>query len=349
MKKNEEDHMTATLTAPLRVTWDITTRCNLSCRHCYNSSTIKAQTLPPRTLHMLAGKLANSGVFLVTLSGGEPLIEPEIWNITKILKDKKKNVSLVTNGTLVTERIARKIKNAHINSVQVSIDGLRETHDYLRGVKGCFDLSMRAVKTLLKEDVSVMVSTTVSQKNVEEIPLLLEKVLDMGVQGFRAIRLIVMGRGTGLEQEALTKEQAKTLTLYMLEKRKELKDRIQIIPDECMSFLGEKIHEYGLSWSGCPAGRTECAVDSAGKVYPCIFLSYEQFVMGSLLNSEFDDIWHSQPFEEFRKIERKCNCPIFDFCKGGCPAAAYGRYKDIKRKDPYCWRDEYEDLSISTQ
>jgi radical SAM protein with 4Fe4S-binding SPASM domain len=250
---------------------------------------------------------------------------------------------------LITERVAKKIKNFNINSVQISIDGLKETHDYLRGVKGCFDLSVHAVESLLKANVPVTVNTTVSQRNIEEIPSLLEILVHMGVHRFRATRLVAMGRGKTFEREVLTKEQTRSLTLFMLEKRKELKDIIQIEPDECMSFLGEKIHEYGLSWFGCPAGRTECAVDSAGLVYPCVFLTYEAFAMGSLVHSDVDEIWHSHPFQEFRKIERMCECSIFDFCKGGCPAAAYGRYKDIKRKDPYCWRNEHEDLSVSTQ
>jgi radical SAM protein with 4Fe4S-binding SPASM domain len=340
--------MTSLLSAPLRVTWDLTTRCNLSCRHCYNASHYKANTIPPHILHMVADKLASSGIFFITLSGGEPLMEPEIWNIITIFKEKKKNVTLVTNGTLITEKIARKIKGAGIDSVQISIDGLRETHDYLRRAKGCFDKSLHALEFLLNEKVFVTVNMTVSQRNVEEVPLLLNHLLTMGVHRFRATRLVTMGRSETSDIKTLTKEQTKSLTEYLLEKRLEYKDKIQIVPDECMSFLGEKIHDYGLTWSGCPAGITECAVDSAGIVYPCVFLSYEEFGMGSLLDSDFDEIWRSEPFQKFRKIERMCRCPIFDFCKGGCPAAAYGRYKDIKRKDPYCWRDEHE-LPVSTQ
>lgn len=331
-----------TLSSPLRVTWDLTTKCNLFCRHCYNTSRLRGERSPPNSLHTIAEKLADTGIFLVTLSGGEPLMEPEIWTLIQMFNDKKKPVELATNGTLITEKVARKIKKFNINSVQISIDGLRETHDYQRGVKGCFDKSMKGAEYVLKEDIPVIVSTVVWQENVEEVQPLLEVLLQIGVQGFRATRLISMGRGKTSKLEPLTKNQIKSLTLHMLEQREKLQGQIQILLDECISFLGEEIHEYGLSWSGCPAGRTECAVDFKGNVYPCVFLTYDEFCIGNLLESSFDEIWHSENFEKFRKIERVCNCEIADFCKGGCPAAAYGMYGDITRKDPYCWRNNHE-------
>lgn len=331
-----------TLSAPFRVTWDLTMKCNLMCRHCYNSSEPQVEELSPSQVHTIADKLADSKIFFVSLSGGEPLMEPEIWNIIKKFKSRGKLVQLISNGTLVTERIAKKIKEHDVNSVQISIDGLKETHEYQRGVEGCFDKTVRGVEYLLRENVPVVVNTLVFQRNRYEIPELLDKLIQLGVGEFRTSRLILMGRGEDLEKEVLTPEQTKSFILYILEQRETLKDKIQIFPDECMSFVGEKIQDYGLSWYGCPAGRTECAVDNKGNVYPCVFLMCDEFCMGNLLESAFDDVWNSQQFDEFRTIERVCECEIADFCKGGCPAAAYGKYNDITRKDPYCWRDTHE-------
>ncbi|KYK28466.1 MAG: hypothetical protein AYK19_20935 [Theionarchaea archaeon DG-70-1] len=331
-----------TLSAPFRVTWDLTMKCNLLCRHCYNSSQPQVEELSPSQLHTIAEKLSNSSIFFVSLSGGEPLMEPEIWNIVKKFKSKGKLVQLISNGTLITERTAKKIKDYGVNSVQISIDGLKESHEYQRGVEGCFDKTIQGVKNLLKENIPVVVNTLISQRNRHEIPQLLRDLIQLGVKEFRTSRLILMGRGEDLEREVLTPEQTKSFILYILEQRETLKDKIQILPDECMSFVGEKIHDYGLSWFGCPAGRTECAVDFEGNVYPCVFLMYDEFCMGNLLESAFDEVWNSQKFDDFRKIERECICDIADFCKGGCPAAAYGRYGDITKKDPYCWRDKHE-------
>ncbi len=329
-----------TLSAPFRVTWDLTRECNLSCRHCYNASSVNAEE--PPSVRVIAEKLSIAPIFMVTLSGGEPLMEPEIWSIIQQFRKRGKSVQLISNGTLITERIARKIKDSNVNSVQISLDGLKETHNFQRGVDGCFEKSMSAIKHLVKEGIPVTVNTIVSQRNIEEIPLLIEVLLNLGVNEFRVSRMVLMGRGGDLEEEMLSKEQTRSLTLYVLEKRKALEGRILLVPDECMSFLGEKIHEYGLSWYGCPAGRTECAVDCAGNVYPCVFLTYEAFKMGNLTESDFDTIWHSSQFEDFREIERKCSCEIADFCKGGCPAAAYGKYGDMRQKDPYCWRNAHE-------
>ncbi len=329
-----------TLSAPFRVIWDVTTQCNLKCRHCYNESG-QRKGLSPLQLHTIAEKLSRSGIFFITLSGGEPLMEPEIWNIIKQFKSKKKKLQLISNGTLITQRVAKKLKNYNIDSIQVSIDGLEKTHDYQRQMEGCFKKSINAIQNLVDEGIPVVVNTLVSQRNIEEIPGLINFLVQLGVTEFRTSRLILMGRGTDLEQEVLSPEQAKKLTLYILEQRKNRKD-ITISPDECMCFLGEKIHEYNLSWQGCPAGRTEGAVDAQGNVYPCIFMTHDEFNMGNLIEESFDDIWCSEKFNVIRNRQSNCKCDIVDFCKGGCLAAAYGRYKDITRKDPYCWRNNHE-------
>lgn len=269
-------------------------------------------------------------------------MEPEIWNIIPMFKQEKKYVQLISNGTLITERVAQRIKETGCDSVQISIDGLEENHDYQRQMKGCFAKSVEGISYLVENGVPVSVNTLVSQQNLSEIPLLLEKAVEWGVTQFRASRLILMGRGDALESEALTPAQTKSLIEVLLEQRRLHENVLDIVPDECMSFLGRRIEEYNLSWYGCPAGRTECGVDSSGKVYPCIFLAHDEFLMGDLLSDEFDEIWHSESAEHFREMKRVCTCEIADFCKGGCPAAAYARYQDATRKDPYCWRNENE-------
>lgn len=328
-----------TLSAPLRVTWDLTSRCNLCCRHCYNASSSQTQGPSPSALRTIAEKLSRTGIFFVSLSGGEPLMEPEIWNIIQEFKSRGKSIQLISNGTLITENVAQKIKDAKVDTVQISLDGLRETHEYQRGVKTCFEKSVEAITYLREKGVRVMVNTIVSQRNIGEIPELLAMVAQLGVNEFRVSRMILMGRGSLLEEEVLSKEQTRTLILYVLGERMRLKEKTVITPDECMSFLGEKIGEYGLTWQGCPAGRTECAVDALGYVYPCVFLCYEEFRMGNLLESDFDEVWHNEKFEDFRKVESACECEIKAFCRGGCPAASYGRYRNLRMKDPYCWRD----------
>lgn len=327
-----------TLVAPFRVTWDMTARCNLHCRHCYNSSSVQAPS--PEHLLRIAEELADSKIFFISLSGGEPLMEPALWDIINAFKENKKIIQLISNGTLITPSIARKIKMHGVDYVQISLDGLKETHEYQRGVPGCFEKTINAITYLREEGVSVTVNTLVTQKNKDEITDIIQLLIDLGVREYRTTRLIVMGRGEDLQPEVLTPQQTHDLITKILKLRTRYLGLMDIIPDECMCFLGEEIKQFGLEWYGCPAGRTECAVDAAGNVYPCVFLPYATFCMGNVITSSFDDIWCSEKFEAFRQIERSCDCPITDFCKGGCIAAAYARYGDIYRKDPYCWRDE---------
>lgn len=328
------------LSAPFRVIWDVTTQCNLKCRHCYNKSGQK-KGLSSSQLHTISEKLSQTKIFFITLSGGEPLMEPEIWNIIQQFKNNQKKVQIISNGTLINRRIAKKLKDYHVDSVQISLDGMEKTHDYQRKMKGCFKKSINAIQHLVAEKIPVVVNTLVTQRNIEEIPGLLDLCVQLKVTEFRTSRLILMGRGTDLESEALSPQQIKEFMLYILDQRKK-RTPITISPDECMCFFGKKIHEYNLEWHGCPAGRTEGAVDAYGNVYPCIFMSYDKFNMGNLLEESFEDIWFSRKFDIIRNRQSVCSCDIADFCKGGCPAAAYGRYKDITRKDPYCWRNNHE-------
>jgi radical SAM protein with 4Fe4S-binding SPASM domain len=317
----------------------VTTRCNLACRHCYNSS---SSTDPsPDHLHHIAEELAGSQIFFASLSGGEPLMEPAIWEIISIFKEKKKFIQLISNGTLITRSIAKKIKDYGVDSVQISLDGLKDTHEFQRGVRGCFSSTCQSIQHLLSEEVPVTVNTLVTQHNRGEIHDIVQLLMKMGVREYRTTRLILMGRGEALHREVLTPQQTRNLIQNVLQLRTRYAHTIAIIPDECMSFVGEDITEYGLTWYGCPAGRTECAVDDRGDVYPCVFLTHDDFYMGTLENTSFDEIWHGDSFARFREIERTCNCSISEFCKGGCMAAAYARYGDIYRKDPYCWRNEH--------
>jgi radical SAM protein with 4Fe4S-binding SPASM domain len=266
-------------------------------------------------------------------------MEPAIWEVISIFKEKKKLIQLISNGTLITQSIAKKIKDYGVDSVQISLDGLKSTHEFQRGVKGCFDRTIQAIHYLLSEKIPVTVNTLVTQHNRGEIEDIVQLLMEMGVREYRTTRLILMGRGEALHREVLTPEQTHHLIETVLHLRTRYTDTISIIPDECMSFMGEGITEYGLTWYGCPAGRTECAVDAQGAVYPCVFLTYDDFCMGTLRKTSFDEIWHGDSFTQFREIERTCHCPVSTFCKGGCMAAAYARYGDIHKKDPYCWRD----------
>lgn len=324
------------LKAPLRITWDITKKCNLFCLHCYNRSGSSDNELNLQEIKKILKNIIESDIFIVTLSGGEPLLKKELWFILEILNDNGIKTNLITNGTLLDEKISEKLSK-YVSDVQISIDGLKKTHDHQRGVEGTFDRAIQGCKYLIDNGVHVSLNTVITKNNMKEISDIIELSLNLNVDAYRVTRFIPMGRGMEHRDLLLSPKEFKTVFEYLLKKRKELKGKLNIIPDESLGFYGVSVD--GLKWEGCLAAKTEMGVDHMGRAFPCVFLNHEEFVGGNLITDTVDKIWHSMNFDKIRKLEnQECkDCKFFGYCKGGCIASSYNIYNSF-RKDPYCWR-----------
>jgi len=150
--------------APFQVVWDVTYACNLHCKHCYATAgkPWEDELTTEEAKHAI-DIFDRAGVTIIAFSGGEPLVRPDIMELVRYAADKGIYVAMATNGTLITKKKAKEMKDAGVEFVQISLDGIdADTHDKFRGVKGAFDKTVQGIKNSVAEGFFVEISTTVT-------------------------------------------------------------------------------------------------------------------------------------------------------------------------------------------
>lgn len=300
--------------------FDCTWRCNLNCSHCYRR---KSDELSFEEIKRMLNEAKKIGVTHLGVSGGEPLMRDDIIDILKYAKEMNFAVKLNTNGTLITKEFARKVKK-FVDEVQVSIDGVKETHNKLRS--NSFDDAVKGIKILVNEGIHTTICMCVNKENYTEVPKVLNLALELGVKTFRVIRYIPI---KNKEIEVIGKKEAYSLLKFLLIARELLKNRIEIRIDETSCFLGI---------GGCIAGKKCLGVLPNGDVIPCIFMP--DFVGGNIRENSLAEIWNCEKFREIResKVEECSGCKFFNTCNGGCKAFTFYTKGSIHTRDPRCFR-----------
>ena len=179
------------------VIWNLIRRCNLTCKHCYSISADKdfPGELSTAEVYKVMDDLKAFGVPVLILSGGEPLLRPDIFDISRRAKDMGFYVGLSTNGTLIDESNIDRIAGIGYDYVGISIDGLKATHDRFRRLEGAYDASMHAIRLCHRKGIKVGMRFTMTQDNAHELPALLRLMEDEGVDKFYLSHLNYAGRG----------------------------------------------------------------------------------------------------------------------------------------------------------
>jgi radical SAM protein with 4Fe4S-binding SPASM domain len=341
--------------APLFVIWEVTGACNLRCKHCLSDSgRSKQNELNTSEAKRLIDTLEMMKIFNINFSGGEPLIRPDIFELLEYASEKKMGIELLSNGALITPEVIKKLENTNIFSVQISIDGLKNTHDAFRGIKGSFKRSINAIKLLKNANYGLSISSAVTRQNIDEIPEIIDSAIDLGANSYKTTLFMPTGRGkNNVDDLILTPHDVKRFTFMLLEKKKEVGDKIIISNEELYPWLiGNPNKTCSKSQKrednakiGCTAGNSSLYITPDGKITPCPFLS--KFVAGDIRKGNLKRIWNkSSTFEIFRNITKgdlkgKCgNCEHLSVsCYGGCRAAAYAHSADIYAEDPLCWKE----------
>jgi radical SAM protein with 4Fe4S-binding SPASM domain len=206
----------ASVTArPRLVFWELTTGCNLSCIHCRASATelMSPEDLPTSECLRIVDELATYAPFILVLSGGEPLWRRDVFEIASNAHARGIRVALATNGTLVDEAMAERIKEAGIVRVSISLDGAdRATHDSFRGHAGAFDAAVHGLRCLQRLGISTQINTTVSRHNAHQLPELVELAKELKVDAFHLFLLVPVGCGlTIAEDQSVTGEDAERI------------------------------------------------------------------------------------------------------------------------------------------
>ncbi|MEM1578339.1 MAG: radical SAM protein [Archaeoglobaceae archaeon] len=344
--------------APFQVVWDITYACNLRCKHCYATAgkAMEDELNTEEALETIE-KLDRLGVTIIAFSGGEPLVRRDIFELTSYAHERGIYVALATNGTMITDEMAKKMKENGVSYLQISLDGTRETHDSFRGLNGAFDRAVEGIKNAVKNGFFVNVSMTVTRYNYKDVEAVIELCEKMGVNWFMHYNFIPTGRGREMVNADITPEEREKLLRMLYERnfnsnisllstapqfgRIALQCAGGIIPTHFYNVrAGDRFRQLIEFIGGCGAGRFYFAIKANGNITPCVFFP---LVVGNVRVDDLEDLWKkNEVFEALRdkdKLEGCGNCDYRYVC-GGCRARAYNYFGDYLKPDPGCVRNK---------
>ncbi|HDP69823.1 MAG TPA: radical SAM protein [Actinobacteria bacterium] len=310
---------------PLMVSFELTWRCNQKCAHCYQHSSNEREKHDLSTLEVknILDQLADAGCIYLSFTGGEPLVRDDFWEIAEYAKEKSFALALQTNGMLISEKVAKRLKELNFLKVQVSILGASpETHDALTMVEGSWERTFEAVKSLTKNDMRVYLMFTAMRQNIHELKAINRLGEELKVE--QMICSCVLSPKNDGDKKPIS---------FRLNDD-ELRDFYKFFFKEAKKPL--PLGRLELSCSDkdsliCGFGRTGCCINPYGDIYPCVGVP---IVAGNLRKRSFNDIWRNS--ETLRKIRgftinnlKKCvNCDYLLLCLR-CSGIAYIEEGDL--------------------
>jgi len=349
------------------VVWNCTRQCNLSCIHCYANA--GAQKLPgemdTKTGKKFVGDLADFGVPVLLFSGGEPFLRHDLFELAGYAREQGIRVALSTNGTLITEETAHRIKNIGFAEVGISLDGVGPSNDRFRGRSGAYQAALSGIRNCIALGLRVSLRLTVTRFNYQEIPAIFRLIEEEGIDRACFYHLAYSGRGSGLMEHDISHAETRsvvdkicehTLDMYRRGLRKEVltvgnhADGVYLYlkvqkqdPDRANKILG-LLRMNGGNNSGIRIG----AVDDIGNVHPDQF--WWHYSLGNVLQRKFGGIWTdtSEPLLEGLRNRKKllkgrcAHCQYLDLCNGNLRVRAEAVFGDVWAEDPACYLSNEE-------
>jgi AdoMet-dependent heme synthase len=341
-----------TTNQPRLVAWEVTRNCNLNCVHCRAAASRGPHEGELDTLKCLQilDQIEEVGKPIVILTGGEPLMREDLFELARYGTDKGLRMVMATNGTLITKEVTKRMKSSGIQRVSISLDGPDAVmHDRFRKVDGAFDGALRGIELLKNEGIEFQVNTTVTRHNVEQAEQMLRLALGLGAAAHHLFLLVPTGRAKDMTGQEIDAREYEKLLHWFYDMRNEVPIHLKatcaphyyrILRQEAHK-RGEKVdyETYGLDamTRGCLGGTSFCFISHAGIVQPCGYLELD---CGDLKESTFRDVWeHSAIFRKLRDFSAykgKCGrCEYVRVC-GGCRARAYESSGDFLEEEPLC-------------
>lgn len=337
------------------VAWEVTRRCNLFCAHCRASATDACyeNELSTQECYRVIDQIVETGKPILILTGGEPLMRPDIYDIGRYAVGQGLKVVMGSNGTLIDSETAARLKVIPVSRIGVSLDfPSPELQDNFRGKPGAFDAAINGIRNARTAGIEIQINSTVTRMNAGYLGDLLSLALEVDAIAFHPFLLVPTGRGKWLESVALSPQQYEDTLNWIYDRQVELGDGMFFKPTDAPHYLriikqrqkgepntvrvGGHSSPHAIT-RGCLAGTGFCFISHRGRVQGCGYLDVEA---GNVREQSFSQIWHESPlFRDLRNIagiKGKCgSCEYKRIC-GGCRARAYEATGDYLEAEPYC-------------
>lgn len=355
------------------ISWNLTQRCNLLCAHCYMSAFPRAdasQELTTKECRRVIDEITqvNPNVFLI-LTGGEPLLRKDLFDIAAYAAEKEFTVVLGSNGVLLRDKQARLMRQHGIQGASISLDSTDPAkHDAFRHLPGAYQGAIRATEALRVEGLDFSIHTSVTSWNVTEIPAMIDLAKSLGARVLNLFFLVRTGRGQDLTD--ITPDQYEHLLTYLArvqgvgngEDGKSVeapsifdgpedpwsvpagRSADLIIRAKCAPHFRRIIYTLdptspllkNYAHGSCPAGKHYCRIMPEGDITPCPYMPVSA---GNLRRQSFSAIWEgASVLNDLRDPQLGGRCGVCEFSKicGGCRCRAYATYADYLAEDPGC-------------
>ena len=349
------------------VIWNLIRRCNLNCKHCYSLSADVdfPGELSTGEVYAVMDDLKAFGVPVLILSGGEPLLRPDIFDISRRAKDLGFYVGLSSNGTLIDDAMSRRIAEVGYDYVGVSLDGIGAVHDRFRRQDGAYEAALSGIRRCRDQGIKVGLRFTMTEHTVESLPALLDLVDREAIDKFYLSHLVYAGRGNRYrEDDAVHRTTRRAMDLIFERcwdyvQRGVAKEFVTGNNDADGVYLlhwvrerfpekAEHIRAKLAAWGGNASGVNVANIDNLGTVHPDTF--WWHYDLGNVRDRPFSEIWRdvSDPIMAGlkvrpRRIKGRCGaCKHFDICGGNTRVRALQLTDDPWAEDPACYLSDAE-------
>ena len=305
--------------------WECTTRCNLRCRHCGSDckDCSGEKDMPAEDFLRAFDTIPSSEInnpFTVVMTGGEPLLRPDLPEIGRVLRKRGVGWSIVSNGWLYDEAMHQRLMAAGMGALTISLDGLRDDHDWMRGRPGSYDRAIHAIAIAARQTgLNFDVVTCVNQRNLPHLQEIHDTLAALGVSQWRIFTIIPIGRALDHPELHLTDVQFVDLMDFIAEKRKTRPTPMNVT-FSCEGYLGPYECKVRQTPYFCHAGINIASVLIDGTICACPNIDRQRFAQGNIYRDNLWEVWQTR-FEPFRNREwarqGSCrHCKVFKNCLG---------------------------------
>ena len=362
---------------PVVIVWNFTNQCNLNCLHCHQDShsILNQSELTTSQALKVVDNMADAGISILTFSGGEPLMRPDLYEVAKYASDRGIFCSIATNGILITQEVPEKLYRADIKSVEIGLDGVNaKTHDFLRNTPGSFDATIEGIKNCVEfgKFHDIAIATTLNKMNVKEIPQIIDLCEELGATKFYLNRIIAAGRGKNVTHLDVPSKEKMEVLNHLCDRfiraaqgngiicytrgmtyfarlcyqrsngnffpvSEVLSGCDRIFEEDWRNEMPKIIRNLAAGFGSCSAGLTYAGLSAEGDLLPCVPAPIK---LGNLLEEKLENIWTDNKILNYirdrQSLKGACGrCTYNEIC-GGCRYTAYEAVGDWLGTDTSC-------------